>query len=544
MKMRWLAESIKDTFRWPALVRLLLCFIILLCCRGNPAPTPSSQNQPLAEQRLNFRLIAPGETEAEILQKAVNIVPSANQLAWQELEFIAFAHFGMNTFTNREWGQGTESPTLFNPTEFDARQWVSALKAAGMKMLIVTAKHHDGFCLWPSRQTEHSVAKSPWRKGKGDVVKEVAKACREGGLKLGIYLSPWDRHEPTYGDSPAYNEFFRRQLGELLANYGEVGEVWFDGACGEGPNGKRQVYDWPSYYRVVRELQPKAVIFGMGPDIRWVGTESGYGRETEWSVVPVKVRPLEAPEEQAGRASPPLSLDDLFLPGDMTEADLGSRQKIKDARALAWYPAETDVSIRPGWFYHAGQDGEVKSPEKLVDIYFSSVGRNGVLLLNVPPDKRGRIHENDIRSLIGMRRILDQTFQANLASGATVSSSNERKGYPASSIIDSSKSSYWTTSDGIDSAVLEFDLPASRTFNVALLQEHIRLGQRVEEFSLEARDDGTWRRFAGGTTIGYKRLIRFPEVTAQKIRLRILKSRSSPTLAAFGLYMKAVSAAE
>jgi alpha-L-fucosidase len=544
MKMGWFVERLNDTFRWPALAWPLLGFIILLFCSGNSAPTSYSQHQTQVKQRPNFQLIAPGETEAEIIQKAANITPSANQLAWQELEFIGFAHFGMNTFTDREWGEGTESPNLFNPTEFDARQWVSALKAAGMKMLIVTAKHHDGFCLWPSRQTEHSVAKSPWRNGKGDVVKEVAEACREGGLKLGIYLSPWDRHEPTYGDSPAYNDFFRRQLSELLTDYGEVGEVWFDGACGEGPNGKRQVYDWPSYYRVVRELQPKAVIFGMGPDVRWVGTESGYGRETEWSVVPVKVRPLEAPEEQTGRASPPLSLDSLFLPGDMTEADLGSREKIKDARALAWYPAETDVSIRPGWFYHPGQDGEVKKPEKLVDIYFSSAGRNGVLLLNVPPDKRGLIHENDIRSLIGMRRILDQTFQVNLASGATGSSSNEKKGHPASSIIDSSKSSYWTASDGIESATLEFDLPGPRAFNVALLQEDIRLGQRVEEFSLEAREGGTWRRFAGGTTIGYKRLIRFPEVSTQKIRLRILKSRSSPTLAAFGLYMKPASAGE
>jgi alpha-L-fucosidase len=450
----------------------------------------------------------------------------------------------MNTFTDREWGQGTESPTLFNPTEFDAYQWVSALKGAGMKMLIVTAKHHDGFCLWPSRQTEHSVARSPWRNGKGDVVKEVMEACREGGLKLGIYLSPWDRHEPTYGNSPAYNEFFRRQLAELLTNYGEIGEVWFDGACGEGPNGKRQVYDWPSYYRVVRELQPKAMIFGMGPDIRWVGTESGYGREAEWSVVPMDIRPLDEPEERRARASLPLSLDNLFVPGDMTAADLGSREKIRAARALAWYPAETDVSIRPGWFYHASQDGEVKTPEKLVDIYFSSVGRNGALLLNVPPDKRGLIYNNDIQSLTGMRRILDETFQTNLASGARVSSSNEKRGHPASSTIDANKSSYWTTKDGLESAVLDFELPRPQKFNVAMLQENIHLGQRIEEFSIEAWDGRTWRRFAEGTTIGYKRLIRFSEVIAQKIRLRIRKSRSSPTLSAFGLFKTPVSATE
>jgi alpha-L-fucosidase len=534
-------QTIRNIFRRPALVWLLLPFVFFnLGCSPAPQSESPSQTRSLAEEQPNFVLIEPGEAEASIVQKAANIVPSANQLAWQELEFIAFAHFGMNTFTDREWGQGTESPTLFNPTEFDARQWVSALKAAGMKMLIVTAKHHDGFCLWPSRQTEHSVARSPWRDGKGDVVNEVAEACREGGLKLGIYLSPWDRHEPTYGDSPVYNEFFRRQLRELLTNCGEIGEVWFDGACGEGPNGKRQVYDWPSYYRVVRELQPKAVIFGMGPDIRWVGTESGYGRETEWSVVPVEIRPLEEPEERAARGSLSLSLDDLFIPGDMTAADLGSREKISDARALAWYPAETDVSIRPGWFYHSDQDSEVKTPEKLVDIYFSSVGRNGVLLLNVPPDKRGLIHENDYQSLVGMRRILDLTFQTNLVSGAKVSSSDEKRGYSASATIDSKKMSYWTTDDGIEAATLEFDLPGPKTFNVAMLQENIRIGQRVEEFSLEAWDGRTWRRFAAGTTIGYKRLIRFPEVISQKIRLRILKSRSSPTLSSFGLYKTTV----
>ncbi|OGD10521.1 MAG: hypothetical protein A2Y86_08705, partial [Candidatus Aminicenantes bacterium RBG_13_62_12] len=263
----------------------------------------------------NFVLIPSGEPVEKVVYTAAHIIPSPNQLAWQEMEFIAFAHFGMNTFTDREWGEGTESPSLFNPTDFDARQWARVLKEAGLKMLIVTAKHHDGFCLWPSQGTEHSVKSSPWRQGKGDVVREVAEACREAGLKFGIYLSPWDRHEPTYGDSPAYNEHFRSQLRELLTNYGEVGEVWFDGACGEGPNGKRQEYDWPSYYRVVRECQPKAVIFGMGPDLRWVGTETGYGRETEWSVVPMEIR------EPMIKPAP--SLDALFIPGDMTADDLG-----------------------------------------------------------------------------------------------------------------------------------------------------------------------------------------------------------------------------
>jgi alpha-L-fucosidase len=475
----------------------------------------------------HFALIAPGEGIAAITQTAAHIVPSPNQLAWQEMEFIAFTHFGMNTFTDREWGDGTEDPALFNPTAFDARQWARVLKDAGMKMIIVTAKHHDGFCLWPSRLTDHSVKMSPWRDGQGDVVGEVAQACREAGLKLGIYLSPWDRHEPTYGDSPAYNRHFRDQLGELLENYGEISEVWFDGACGEGPNGKRQEYDWWSYYRVIRERQPKAVIFGMAPDLRWVGTESGYGRETEWSVVPVRIKDTASSSD---------SLDDIFIPGDMTAKDLGSRAKIAAARALSWYPAETDVSIRPGWFYHADQDEEVKTPEKLIDIYFGSVGRNSVLLLNVPPDKRGLIQENDIRSLREMKRILDETFSVNLAEGARVKATSEKKGHRAESILNADKTSFWTTPDGEERASLEFRLPERRTFNVTLLQEEIRAGQRVEEFLLEAWDGKTWQLFASGTTIGYKRLLRFPEIATDRVRLTILRSRTSPTLSAFGLF--------
>jgi len=486
---------------------------------GEPGmPAPSS----------HFLLISPGESAENIVRKAARVAPTPNQLAWQEMEFIAFTHFGINTFTDREWGEGTEDPSLFNPAGFDARQWARTFQAAGMKMVIVTAKHHDGFCLWPSRYTEHSVKGSPWREGKGDVVRDVADACREAGLKLGIYLSPWDRHEPTYGDSPAYNEHFRSQLRELLTGYGEIAEVWFDGACGEGPNGKRQEYDWPSYYRVVRECQPRAVIFGMGPDLRWVGTETGYGRETEWSVVPVKIR--------EDSISPPPSLDDLFIPGDMTAEDLGGREQISGARVLAWYPAETDVSIRPGWFHHAKEDGEVKTPQKLVDIYFSSVGRNGVLLLNVPPDKRGLIHENDILSLIGMRRILDKTFQANLASGARVKASSEKDGHPGRAVLDGDKQTYWTTPERIESAVLEFFMPEKQTFDVAMLQEEIRAGQRVEEFALEVWDGNAWRLFAQGTTIGTKRLLRFPEVTTERVRLTITKSRLNPALTAFGLH--------
>jgi len=504
----------------------ILCFFA--CGRG-----PEGGEDLSSPGKRNFALVDPGEPAADIVQKAADIVPAPNQLAWQELEFIAFTHFGMNTFTDREWGEGTEDPALFNPADFDARQWAQVVKDAGMKMIIVTAKHHDGFCLWPSQLTEHGVKRSPWRGGRGDVVREVAAACREAGLKFGVYLSPWDRHEPTYGDSPVYNEFFRGQLRELLTGYGEVTEVWFDGACGEGPNGKRQVYDWPSYYRVARELQPKAVIFGMGPDLRWVGTESGYGRETEWSVVPIRIR---EPMAITAGSRMPHCIDELFMPGDMTADDLGSREKLESARALAWYPAETDVSIRPGWFYHASQDAEVKTPERLVDIYFSSVGRNGVLLLNIPPDRRGRIHDSDIRSLRGMRRILDEMFKTDFALSAKIKAGSERKGYGAVFLVDGDNTTFWTVNEGVEHANLELDLGQEHAFNVAMLQEFIQTGQRVEVFALEAWDGKEWRVFAKGTTIGYKRLLRFPEVTARKVRLVIAKSRSSPALSSFGLF--------
>lgn len=501
-------------------------------CSGPRLP---EKNAPaiLSSPSRNFALIPADESLDRIIRRAALVAPSPRQLAWQEVEFSAFIHFGMNTFTDREWGDGKESPSLFNPTEFDARQWVRVMKEAGMKMLILTAKHHDGFCLWPTRTTGHSVRNSPWRNGKGDVVREVAEACQEAGMKFGVYLSPWDRHEPSYGDSPAYNDFFCRQLRELLTDYGEISEVWFDGACGEGPSGKRQVYDWPSYYKVVRELQPGAVIFGMGPDVRWVGTESGYGRETEWSVVPIKIKELPTPALEAADF---FSLDDLFIPGDMTDEDLGSREKLRTARALAWYPAETDVSIRPGWFYHPSEDKAVKTPEKLVDIYFSSVGRNSVLLLNVPPDKRGRIHDSDVQSLRGMRQILDKIFETDIASRATTIASSEDPEHPATFLVDGNPKTYWTPVKDILPVSIEVKLAKRQTFNVAELREEVRLGQRVEKFQLEAWDGELWCSFAGGTTIGYKRLLRFPDVTTERVRLTISQSRLAPCLSSLSLF--------
>lgn len=492
----------------------------------------SSFSAPYARQEKSRVVIGRGESVNTVVRKAANVVPSARQLAWQKLEFIAFIHFGMNTFMDQEWGKGTEDPRVFNPSNLDARQWVRVIKDAGMKLVIVTAKHHDGFCLWPSRYTDHSVKSSPWREGKGDVVGDVAKACREMGLKFGVYLSPWDRHEKTYGDSPAYNEYFLNQLRELLTDYGEVSEVWFDGANGEGANGKKQVYDWQAYYGLIRELQPKSVIAIMGPDVRWVGTESGYGRETEWSVVPDVTTDLVS----IAAASQQEQVDGAFIPRDLMGEDLGGREKLATASTLSWYPAETDVSIRPGWFYHATQDDLVKSPAKLVDIYYSSVGRNSVLLLNIPPDKRGRITDHDIKSLAGMRQILDQTFKSNLATGARVTATSEPPAHGASAAVDLDVDTYWTTVAETETATLEFDLKKEKNFDRAMLMENIAVGQRVESFRLEAFRNGNWKEFSRGTTIGYKRLLRFPVVTSQRVRLVIEKSRTCPTLSSFGLF--------
>ena len=486
----------------------------------------------ISRSQNNFIVISPGDSPSTILMKAAAVRPSPRQLAWQSLEFIAFAHFGMNTYMDQEWGKGTEDPAMFNPTDFDARQWVRVIKDAGMKMLIITAKHHDGFCLWPSNYTTHSVARSPWKNGKGDVVGELSNACREAGLKFGVYLSPWDRHEPTYGDSPVYNEHFRNQLRELLTNYGDIAEVWFDGANGEGPNGKKQIYDWQSYYKLIRELQPNAVIAIMGPDVRWVGTESGYGRETEWSVVPDIVQNLGS----TASGSQQDVVDGGFAPRDLMMDDLGSRPKIMHARTLLWYPAETDVSIRPGWFYHAEQDNLVKSPAKLVDIYCSSVGRNSLLLLNIPPDKRGKISDSDIEALRGMRTILDQTFKTNLAAGATILASSDQPGHPAASVTEKSSNRYWIAAEGALSALLEVRMPEVRIFDRLVLQEELRVGQRIESFRLESWDGTHWKTVTHGTTVGYKRLLRFPPVASKRVRLVIDSSRATPTLATFGLY--------
>ncbi len=495
-------------------------------------PTALFGQTTTSRESSNIAFLSPGESMEQRVRQAAHVVPSERQWDWQRLEFIGFIHFGMNTFTQSEWGDGQANPARFNPKSLDANQWVRIAKAAGMKMLILTTKHHDGFCLWPSRYTSYSVRKSPWKKGKGDVVRELADACRRGGLKFGVYLSPWDRHDPSYGDSPRYNEHFRQQLRELLTNYGDITEVWFDGANGEGPNGKKQVYDWPSYYRLIRTLQPHAVIAIMGPDVRWVGTESGNGRETEWSVLPgdaVNLDSIPAHSQQT-------ALDAAFAPRNLMGEDLGSRSQLRHARTLIWYPAEADVSIRPRWFYHADDDKHVKSPAELVDLYYSSVGRNSVLLLNIPPDADGRIARADSAALIGMRRILNRTFSHNLVAAARCTASTKRSGHDGRLTLDGNMDSYWIAGEGMDTATLEFALPAKVRVNCAMLQEQIRVGQRIEQFHIDGWNGDSWKQCAVGTTVGSKRLLRFDPVDAARFRLVITGSRGSPTLSTFGLF--------
>lgn len=465
------------------------------------------------------------------IEYAANIKPSERQLAVQEMEFYAFFHFTINTFTDMEWGTGKEDPALFNPEQLDADQWVSACVSAGMRGLILTCKHHDGFCLWPSQHTEHSVKSSPWRNGHGDVVREVADACRRRGIKFGIYLSPWDRHEPSYGDSPRYNQFFLNQLRELLTGYGEIFSVWFDGACGEGPNGKRQEYDWESYYALIRELQPNAAISVCGPDIRWCGNEAGHCRESEWSVVPASLRQNEAIQEKSQQTD-----DREFARRyESSEEDLGSRTVIQGEKELVWYPAEVNTSIRPGWFYHASEDEKVRSLEELLHIYYGSVGGNATFLLNIPPDTRGLVHENDLQRLQELGDAIRNTFETNLAADADVTASETKAGLKARFVVDGSKDTYWSPEDGTEYAVIELDLGRAIDFDHIVLAEY-RYGQRIERFELEYMENGNWHTIQSGTVIGRKRICRFPAVRAQYIRLTILESRWCPRLSGFEVY--------
>lgn len=491
---------------------IIISLVSLTACITSTEP----EDGPFYVKSVTF---STGTSLDEKIRMAARVIPDSQQLAWQKLEMTAFIHFTVNTFTGLEWGDGDESPEVFNPTEFDAKQWARIISETGMNMIILTCKHHDGFCLWPTNTTSHSVKYSPWKAGKGDIVKEVREACDEYGLKFGIYLSPWDRNAESYGDSPAYNNFFMQQLKELLTWYGNIDEVWFDGANGEGPNGKVQEYDWEAYYRLIEKYQPGAVTAIMGEDIRWVGTESGYGRETEWSVTAF----APGGGDESKKINETLELQ-------ATSTDLGSRILIDKANKLFWYPAEVDVSIRPGWFYHKEQDDKVKSLEKLVDIYFNSVGRNAVLLLNIPPDTRGLIHENDAIRLREFKSYIDQIFDENIAFRAFTRFPGARKS------VDG-KSNTYTYIDEFP-AEIEYKFPFAEDFNVFMIKEFISKGQRIENFKLEAFVNDDWLELTTSTTVGYKKLLRFPNVKSDRIKLTIDRSRDNAMIAEIGLFLE------
>ncbi len=442
-------------------------------------------------------------------------IPSESQLEWQKMEYYMFVHFGPNTFTDVEWGNGKEDPKVFNPAALDCRQWAATAKAAGMKGIIITAKHHDGFCLWPSKFSTHTVRESGWKNGQGDVLRELSDACEEAGLKFGVYLSPWDQNHPSYG-TPEYNQLFANTLNEVLSGYGDVFEQWFDGANGDGT--KRQVYDWPLFHNVVYKNQPQAVIFSdIGPGCRWMGNEQGIAGETNWSRLNTK-------GFEPGSKAP--SLDTLNR-GNIAGTD--------------WVPAETDVSIRPGWFYSPSTNDKVKSVEQLTEIYYNSIGRNSNLLLNVPADRSGRIHSGDSIRLMEFRKSLEAIFRTNLASNGIVTATNTRGKsirFSPANILDNKYDTYWATDDNIHTASLVVTMKKAQTFNRLLIQEYIPLGQRVESFNLEYWDNLTksWRALSQGTTIGYKRILRFADVTTTKVRINILNSLAAPVINNIGFY--------
>ena len=455
--------------------------------------------------------------------EAVMPVPNENHLWWHEQEQYAFIHFTINTFTDKEWGYGDESPSLFNPAGFDAGQWATTVKAAGLKGIILTCKHHDGFCLWPSRYTEHSIKNSPFQGGQGDIVKEVSDACREHGLFFGVYLSPWDRNYAQYA-TPEYITYYRNQLTELLTDYGEVVEVWFDGANGgDGYYGgaretrridNRTYYDWPNTHTIVRKLAPGAVMFSdAGPDIRWCGNERGFAGETNWSTISV----------------------DTLYPG---KPNITGLLNTGSEDGTSWIPAEVDVSIRPGWFYHASEDDRVRTPENLFKIYLESVGRGANLLLNLPPDTRGIIHENDVKSLLEWKKMIDAAFANNLAAHAKASANTYRgksKQYAAANVTDGNKETYWATDDGVTAGSLEINLGKTQKVSYVSIQEYIRLGQRVKRFSVEVWKDSEWVSAASGTTIGYRRILPLDAETS-KIRIIITDAKACPLISNVEIY--------
>ncbi len=436
-------------------------------------------------------------------------VPSPSQLKWHAMEYNMFIHFGPNTFTNKEWGHGDEDPNVFNPVQLDCRQWAATAYQAGMKGIIITAKHHDGFCLWPSHYSQHTVRESRWKDGQGDVLRELSEACKEQGLKFGVYLSPWDRNHPDYG-TEKYNETFVSMLQEVLGNYGEVFEQWFDGANGEGPNGKKQVYDWKLFNGTVLTKQPDAIIFSDGgPGCRWVGNENGFAGETNWCT---------------------LNVNNVY-PGYPRAEELTRGHE----DGTAWVPAECDVSIRPGWFYSPESNGKVKTLQQLIEIYYGSIGRGANLLLNVPVDRRGLIAKEDSTRLMEFRQSIDHSFAENLATPARIRSSS-RNGYAAKNLTDGNLATSWAPEGNKTTNTIVLQFGKSIEFNRVVLQEDIALGQRVKSFSVEVGDGNVFKEIARQTTIGFKRILRFPDAHGSQIRIRILEAKATPVISEVGVY--------
>ena len=455
--------------------------------------------------------------------KPYGAIPSERQLEWHKLKYYAFIHFSPNTFTDMEWGYGDESPKSFAPTELDVDQWVRVAKEAGMEGIVITAKHHDGFALWPSKYTEHSVKNSPWKNGKGDILRELRVACDKYGLKLGMYLSPWDRNHAQYGTSE-YITYFRNQLKEVLTEYGDIYEVWFDGANGGdgyygGANETRRIdnktyYDWENTRKIVRELQPNAVMFSdAGPDIRWIGNEQGYAYDPTWATIN----------------------GDEFFPG---MSGVNDRLQTGDEDGNIWIAPEVNTSIRPGWFYHEAENNRVKSVNQLIDNWYHSVGMNGNFILNLPPDKRGLIHDNDIKALQGLKAYVDKAFSTDYSDNATISASNERgnaSNYKVENAFDVAEETYWATDDAVLDAFVEIDFGKEIKVNALLLQEYIRLGQRIKGFKIEAFNDGSYNQVAEGITIGNRRLIKFKTVKISKLKIHF-NGKASPVISNIEVY--------
>lgn len=468
-------------------------------------------------------------------ERLVRVRPDKRQVEFQKVEFYAFIHFTINTYTGKEWGDGTESPEIFMPDHLDAAQWVTAIKDAGMRGLILTCKHHDGFCLWPSRYTRHSVAASPYKGGKGDIVREVADACQAAGIKFGVYLSPWDRNSELYGRGKEYDDYFVNQLTELLTNYGPVFDVWFDGACGEGAGGMRQCYNWERYYEVIRKLQPDACINVCGPDIRWCGNEAGDTRDAEWSVVPARLRDTEMIADKSQQTD---DTDFSFRRRTISssDADLGSREFLKDEPDLIWYPVEVNTSIRPGWFYHQEEDDKVRSLEELSQIYFHSVGGNGTFLLNIPPNKEGLLAKEDVERLKELGEFLRKAFKRNLVEEAVLAVDSYKEGFEIENVREPGYGKYFSTREGITSCTIDIEFEEETVIHYLILQENIEMSQRIEGFSVWTETDGNLREVYRGKVVGYKHIAQLKGIRTKFLQIKIHDARVCPTVAFLGVF--------